>query len=977
MRHATLILLLLLLSATGLHANDMETGYRQVREQFTARDKTAQQELKQYLFDYPYTTYYSDVQMMLGVLLTERQRYKQALKTFDQVKWKELSREDQPMFYFYRGYAFIKMDNMAAGAACFKALKDSQNPYTMQGKYYYAYCHYRLGDYNKALPSFLEIEDSEQYKDIVPYYIIQIYYAQRNFDEVNARAEELLANNPDNGSNAEVHRILGEMAYTKGDYAKAAEHLEFYEQSFKDKKIAPQREDIYLLGMAWYKLEKYADAISSLKKVKQEKDTVSESTCLHLGHAYMKTEDYEKAKLAYAAAMNFRFNPAVREEAMYNYALCTYRNNTALGESIKAFNDFLTEYPDTKHADDAYRLLATVYMDSKNYRAALDAVNAIPSQTRKVNEIRQYLRYQIGVDAFVQGQMKETQSWMTQVITNEPDTSVYKTDAFYYRAEAQYRLHNYEDCYNDLMSFLAQPGNRSGNRIMADYLTGYALFSLKQYSEAEVAFRRFIGKADKQEPVYADALNRIGDCCFNNRAFNEASAAYSKVMDMKAAGADYATFQLGYVLGLMRKYADKVETMEQLVAAYPKSDYADDALYEIARANLQVDNNEKAIDAYQRLITSYPNSNFARKAALEKAMTYRNMRRSDEAIDAFKQTISRYPGTEEAYTALENLEQIYVETNRVTEYLAYTRQLGKTNMKVSSQEDSLTYITAELQYMMGNYKEAAAGLATYMSRFCSGGRYCTTAAWYAADSHYRLGNTDEAVGLYRSLMQTPGNPYLEETCTRLAELLYEKKDYAGARDCFYRMRTLATQQQNRTAADLGVLRCSYFLKDDTATVNVATKLIDDPATSDNVRDEALYNRGKAYYRAGKFGQAAVDFSPLSKNVRIITGAEAAYLLADCYFRLGALDSSESEIMRFAGQKTQHQYWLAKSLILLSDINVSRGDLFQAKQYLLSLQTNYKAEDDIQSTINAKLTEIDKLENPATDGQETQDEEDEL
>ena len=82
-------------------------------------------------------------------------------------------------------------------------------------------------------------------------------------------------------------------------------------------------------------------------------------------------------------------------------------------------------------------------------------------------------------------------------------------------------------------------------------------------------------------------------------------------------------------------------------------------------------------------------------------------------------------------------------------------------------------------------------------------------------------------------------------------------------------------------------------------------------------------------------------------------------------------------MRFAGQKTQHQYWLAKSLILLSDINVSRGDLFQAKQYLLSLQTNYKADDDIQTTINAKLTEIDKLENPVTDEQDTQDEEDEL
>jgi tetratricopeptide (TPR) repeat protein len=298
-------------------------------------------------------------------------------------------------------------------------------------------------------------------------------------------------------------------------------------------------------------------------------------------------------------------------------------------------------------------------------------------------------------------------------------------------------------------------------------------------------------------------------------------------------------------------------------------------------------------------------------------------------------------------------------------------------MKVANQEDSLTYVTAELQYMLGNYKEAAAGLATYMSRFCSGGRYCTTAAWYAADSHYRLGNYDEAVTLYRSLLDIQGNPYMEETCTRLAELLYEKKDYAAARDCFYRMRTLATQRQNRIAADLGVLRCSFFLEDDTATVSVATRLIEDSETTDNVRDEALYNRGKAYYRAGQYGQAAVDFSPLSKNVRVVTGAEAAYLLADCYFRLGALDSSESEIMRFAGQKTQHQYWLAKSLILLSDINVSRGELFQAKQYLLSLQTNYKADDDIMTTISGKLEDIARLENPETEEQPEQEEEEEL
>ena len=65
-------------------------------------------------------------------------------------------------------------------------------------------------------------------------------------------------------------------------------------------------------------------------------------------------------------------------------------------------------------------------------------------------------------------------------------------------------------------------------------------------------------------------------------------------------------------------------------------------------------------------------------------------------------------------------------------------------------------------------------------------------------------------------------------------------------------------------------------------------------------------------------------------------------------------------------QTSQQYWLAKSLILLSDINVQRNDTFQAKQYLLALQANYKQEDDIPAIIEQKLQEIEQL---STDDQQ--------
>ena len=91
------------------------------------------------------------------------------------------------------------------------------------------------------------------------------------------------------------------------------------------------------------------------------------------------------------------------------------------------------------------------------------------------------------------------------------------------------------------------------------------------------------------------------------------------------------------------------------------------------------------------------------------------------------------------------------------------------------------------------------------------------------------------------------------------------------------------------------------------------------------------------------------------------GAEAKYQLANAYFQLGSIELAEEEIMSFTQMQTAQQYWLAKSLILLSDINVQRNDIFQAKQYLLALQSNYQQQDDIPSIILDKLQEIEQLE----------------
>ena len=964
----------ILVTPLSAQTTEMEQHYNALAARFDGRDKLLQRDLKTYLQAYPYTTFKDEVQFMQGVLQVEKGHYKQALKLLEPVDIQALTRPHQQDYSFYRGYAYLMQQEFQRAAVYFSILSKGESRYQTRGTYYYAYCMYKQQKYDKALPALKQLESDKAYAKTVPFYIVQIEYAKGNFDEVETRANQILKDQPESTNNSELHRILGEIAFRKQDYAAAADHLSRYAQMAAAQKEELVRSDMYMLGSANYHLTRYDEAVKYLKQVKQEKDSLSEATCLTMGNAYVQLQQPEQAKLSFQAAAQIGITPAITEEAAYNYTLCTYQSSSALGESVRAFNDFLTQYPDSKYEGRIYQLLSDALMQSKNYAAAIATLDSIPNPSPKMRQTKQYLRYQLGADHFLQGKMQQAINWTTEVINHKAESDLYTTEAFYIRAEANYRLRNYVACEQDLNGFFARPDARkSDNYSIARYLQGYAAFSQAKYDKAREAFSIYIDAALATEPTYADALNRIGDCYFNARQFPQAITYYSQVSKLQSSGADYALFQRGYALGLQHKYSDKITVLRELVSRYPKSDYADDGIYEIARAQLQQDDERAAISTYGQLLSTYPHSTLARKASLERAMLYRNLQENEQAITAYRQTIEKYPATEEAYTALDALQALYVETGNVNEYLEYTKNLARMNMNVSTAEDSLLYAAAEMQYMQADYRKATVSLSNYITKFCAGGRYCTTARYYLADSYYRLGQSSEALEQYKVLAEMNANPYQEEAATRVAEICYDKADYNCALEAFYRMHGLASTRENTTIARLGILRCSQALGRHQAAIDIAEQILNDQPLSEETKAEALYGRAKAYIALKQWNKAQADLNILSAEVRTAQGAEAKYLLAESFYALKDYDGAEAQIMEFTQSNTQQQYWLARALVLLSDINRERGELFQARQYLLVLQQNYTAtNDDIPSLIAERLSALDQLEQP--ERKEEQDEE---
>ena len=911
--------------------------------------------LKVYLTNHPYTPFFDQTNVMLGMIEFEKKNYVQAIKYFDVVKPLRLGKYERVDFFFCKGFAALETKNYTQARDIFKTLKGMNTRYQLSATYYYAYAEYTLGNYAVALPEFLKIEENPTYKNIVPYYVIQIYYAQKQYDKVYDRADNLLKNNPDNKNNAEVYRIMGEISYQNKDYTKAIGYLKSYEKTTSQF----LRNDYYLLGLSYYNTKDYNNAAAYLQKVTTTADEMTENAYLHLGNSYLKLGNKTNARLAYEAAIRTKFNQTVREEAMFNYALTTYETTTAFGESITAFEQFLNEFPGSKYADKAYDYLMNVYLTSKNFDAAYTSIQKIKNPTAAVLEAKQYILYQLGTQNFAQNNWAKAIEYFTLSLQSST-TGKYSAECYFWRSESNYRSGKTDQSIADLKLFMNNPNSKNSiNRTIANYSMAYGYFSQKNYTEALNWFLKYVDmETNTSATQYADAMNRIGDCYFNARNFAKAESYYSKAAAASPNTGDYALFQSAYVAGLQKNYTSKIAKLETLLNTYPKSEYVDDAMYETGRAYLMLGNDSRAISTYQKLVSQLPNSALARKAALEIGMIYFNGNNYDQAIDAYKKVISDYSGTEESYTALESLESAYIEKNDVAGYLAYTKTLKMTLKNTSAgREDSISYIAAEKQYMSSKYAEAISGFNSYLKNYCAGGRYCTNAQYFLADSYFRLNDRPKALEAYKALLLIPGNQYIQEATTRCAQMTYDDKDYASSLQYFKQLQYLAQNTEQKNTSRLGVLRCSYFLNDHQTTISIANEIMNDSKSTEELKSEARYNRAKAYLAQSAPASALADLKTLATDTRTANGAEAKYLLANVYYEQGKYTEAENEIMAFAKMNTPYQYWLARSFVLLADVYIKQNNDFQAKQYLLSLQKNYTVQDDIQTMITDRLTTI--------------------
>lgn len=949
------------LEAYKQHSTDadliQEADYMLVYSAYEQGRPNAVELLKDYLDVYPASRHVDEVNFLIGSAHFGRGEYQKAIFWFNESNIDMLSSEQQEAYCFRLAYSFLQTGDMERAYGYFARIEQIGTRYREASTYYVAYINYATGKYNNALVEFTRLKDLPDYKERSLYYITQIYFIQNKYEKVISEGKELLASYPDSENNSEVYRIMGNAYYHLENENQAINMLSKYVSSTSD----PLRGDLYILGVCYYNKGNYSSTVNALGRTVRENDALSQNAYLYLGQSYLKLKDKNNARMAFEAAATSSFDKQVKEAAMYNYALLIHETAfTGFGESVTIFEEFLNDFPNSKYADKVNDYLVEVYLTTKNYQAALNSIDKIKHPSTKILEAKQDILFQLGTQAFTNMELDKSVDFFSRAISLGAYNLESRNDAYFWRGESYYRQGEYNKAISDYRTYLNNTRQRNTDMYaLAHYNLGYSYFKLKEYGEALNRFRQYVNlESNQQAPAYADAYNRIGDCLFHNRQFAMAEENYTRAAQLQPSAGDYSVYQKGFLLGLQKDYKEKISVMDRLIREFPESQYVDDALFEKGRSYVLLDNNQAAAASFEQLMRDFPQSSLARKAGVQLGLIYFNDNQPEKAAEAYKSVISNYPGSEEAKVALQDLKSVYIELNDINSFAAYANTLGGNVRFEVSEQDSLTYLAAEKLFMRGDNEGARRSLTNYLQTFPQGA-FSSNANFYLASIAFAKKDLEEAKRLFSLVLESGDTKFREESWARKAEIEYLDKDYASAMESFKHLQTVAENPENKEAAKLGLMRCAELTGQPQEALLAANDLLKEPKLSPEIMSEARYVRAKAYISLKQENKALADLKEISKDTRTIHGAEAKYLLAQLYYDNKDDKNAETVLMNFIENGTPHQYWLARGFILLADIYIRQGEDFQARQYLTSLQNNYKGDDEIAAMIEDRLGKLKK------------------
>jgi tetratricopeptide (TPR) repeat protein len=342
--------------------------------------------------------------------------------------------------------------------------------------------------------------------------------------------------------------------------------------------------------------------------------------------------DYAQAIAVYLAVLEDNPTPGQTRLARYHLAesYLLDREDVLAADAWKAF---IADYPD----DD--RLPSARLMAARAYHAANQCAQAIPyyeAYLAHANVLADMVYEWLGDCHAADGRLEEAIGSYRQALVATGDRSI-QVGLREKIAGAYLALEEYSAAVEEYDAIL-NVARIDSYRAKIEYLAGQALAAAGDTEGAQVRYRRAVD------------------------SYPSAEYAYLSLVELVDAGVEVNEFQRGlvdYYAGASHPdaYGAAVRAFDRYLATVPP-EKADQALYRKALAQRALDQPEAALETLETLIAGYPKSTLLPQAWWEKGVTLAAMGHNDAAVKTYQDLAAFFPADDLAPKALWQAAQL-------------------------------------------------------------------------------------------------------------------------------------------------------------------------------------------------------------------------------------------------------------------------------------------------------------------------------
>ena len=891
--------------------------------------------------------------------------YEKAIEYYAQAPTSGMSKNQKAEVKFRKGYSFFAMQKFSNAKSNFKDIANYENDFYHASNYYLGLCYFFDGNYDSAIKHFRVAEKSKRYRPHIPYYLTQIYFAQRRYDELISYAEPKL-NSRGLRNGTEISQLVGQAYFEQENYPKALPYLEYYAEHSRKMR----EEEFYQLGFTQYQMGAYKKAAKSFEELSGIDSRLGQSASYYLADCHLKAGNKRAARTAFASVKKMDYDKDIQKEALFNYAKLSYE----LKDSREAINSLQKFGPESKYYPEAQQLMGDIFLSYRDYKQAMEVMDKLPNKTPQIQESFQKVSLYRGLQLLQKGNLAEAKDLFARSLQFPMDSKT-KALAIYWQGDIAHREGQHETSIRKMDQFMTLARTQTGlpdesSIFTANYIQGYNYLKKKNYTNAVKYFdeavagikrnKSFIANPEIKNKVLGDATLRAGDCYFKRNKYNSAVNYYDAAIDNRYSGYIYALYQKAIIEGLRGRTTEKIIALGRISSEYPNSDYADDALLQLGITYQEIGQLNKASTPLNKLVQDYQGkSDLVNQAYLQLGLINYNQGNQQAAISYYKKVFSNNPSAEEGQLALTALEEIYIQDmGRSDLYFAFLETVPGYKLDNAGRDD-IDFKAAESQYERGSYARAIQEYTNYINKHPNG-RQLLTAYYHRGESYITQKQYDQGLQDYEYVVSRGPSHYYLKALEKAAIIAYNhSQDFQRSYNLYSKLEAASTTEDMRFEAQLGAMRSAYRIGNSQAVYTMAGKVGTHPNATPEQRATANFYLGKISYDRSDFDNALTSFEEVKKWSDNEQTAEARYLIADIYYQRRSLEKAQEICLNANKESSAYPYWVIKSIILLSDILYEKGQLYDARAALEAVLENYNDDQELVNTAQSKLAIINR------------------